>query len=120
MCMESSSIFQLVDALEFLMGFHVSTPPVGCRAKEVVRGKQHLLMIVALHHLQLLLNRLDPVISIHQLDSMRKGRWLSALKISKSIPRRQWWRLRLSSMHVDEIMTTQKNDSRGKGIVAIP
>jgi hypothetical protein len=44
-------------------------------------------MIVALHHLQLLLNRLEPVISIHWLHSMRKCWWLSALKIFKLIPR---------------------------------
>jgi hypothetical protein len=30
-------------------------------------------MIVALHHLQLLLNRLEPIISIHRLHIMRKG-----------------------------------------------
>jgi hypothetical protein len=58
-------------------------------------------MIVALHHLQLLLNRLEPMISIHQLHSMRKGRWLSVLKISKPIPRQRWRRLRLDSLHVD-------------------
>jgi hypothetical protein len=47
-------------------------------------------MIVALHHLQLLLNRLELVISIHWLHNMRKGWWLGALKISKPIPQRQW------------------------------
>jgi hypothetical protein len=59
-------------------------------------------MIVVLHHLQLLLNGLEPIISIHQLHSIRKGRRLSALKIFKPIPR-WWWqrRLRLSSLHVD-------------------
>jgi hypothetical protein len=58
-------------------------------------------MIVALHHLQLRLNRLEPIISIYQLHSMRKGRRLSALKISKPIPQRRWRRLWLSSLHVD-------------------
>jgi hypothetical protein len=56
-------------------------------------------MIVALHHLQLLLNRFEPIISIHWLHSVRKGRWLSALKMSKPIPQ-WWWRLGLS-MQVD-------------------
>jgi hypothetical protein len=43
-------------------------------------------MIVALHHLQLLY-RLEPIIIIHWLHIMTKGRWLSALKISKPISR---------------------------------
>jgi hypothetical protein len=38
MCMESSSILWSVDALRFLMGFHVSTPPIGCRTRKLVRG----------------------------------------------------------------------------------
>jgi hypothetical protein len=61
-------------------------------------------MVVALHHLQLLLNGLEPIISIHQLHSMRKGRRLGALKISKPIPQWRWWCLRLSSLHVDHIL----------------
>jgi hypothetical protein len=64
-------------------------------------GSQHLLMVIALRHLQLLLSRLEPIIIIHLLHSMRKGWWLSALQISKPIPRRWWWRLRLCSFHVD-------------------
>jgi hypothetical protein len=58
-------------------------------------------MVVALHHLQLLLNGLELIVSIHRLHSLRKVRRLSALKISKSIPQRRWWRLRLSSLHID-------------------
>jgi hypothetical protein len=38
MCTESNSEFPLVDALESLMGFHISIPPVGCRTRELVRG----------------------------------------------------------------------------------
>jgi hypothetical protein len=38
MCMESSSEFRPVDAFGFLMGFHVSIPPVGCRTRKLVRG----------------------------------------------------------------------------------
>jgi hypothetical protein len=102
MCTKSSSEFQPVDALEFLMGFHISIPSVDCRTRKLVRGYQHLLTVVTLHHLQLLLNRLEPVISIHWLHIMRKGQRLSALKISKPIPR--WrWRLRLS-MQVDHAL----------------
>jgi hypothetical protein len=85
----------------FLMGFHVSIPPVGCRARKLVRGQQHLFTVVALHYLQLLLNKHEPIISIHRLHSKRKGRRLSALKISKPIPRQQWRHLRFSSLHVD-------------------
>jgi hypothetical protein len=58
-------------------------------------------MIVTLNHLQLILNRLEPIISIYWLHSMRKGWWLRALKISKPIPHRRSRRLRLSSLHVD-------------------
>jgi hypothetical protein len=65
MCTKSSSEFWSVDALEFLMGFHVSIPPIGCRTRKLVRGQQHLLTVVALHHLQLLLNIHEPIISIH-------------------------------------------------------
>jgi hypothetical protein len=58
-------------------------------------------MVVALHHLQLFLNGLEPIISIHWLHSLREGRWFSALKISKPIPQRRWWHLGLSRLHVD-------------------
>jgi hypothetical protein len=38
MCTKSSSKFQLVDALGFLMGFHISITQVSCRTRELVRG----------------------------------------------------------------------------------
>jgi hypothetical protein len=38
MCTESNSEFRPVDALGLLIGFHVSIPPIGCRAKELLRG----------------------------------------------------------------------------------
>jgi hypothetical protein len=38
MCMKISSKFRPVDALGFLMGFHASIPPVGCRTRKLVRG----------------------------------------------------------------------------------
>jgi hypothetical protein len=38
MCTESSSKLWPVDALRFLMGFHVSIPPVKCRTRKLVRG----------------------------------------------------------------------------------
>jgi hypothetical protein len=73
MCTESSSGFGPVDALGFLMAFHISIPPVDYRTRKLVRGQQHLLTVVALHHFQLLLNRLQLVISIRRLHNMRKG-----------------------------------------------
>jgi hypothetical protein len=57
-------------------------------------------MIVVLYHLQLLLNRFEPIISIYRVHSIRNGWRLSALKISDPIPR-QWWRLGLC-MQVDQ------------------
>jgi hypothetical protein len=38
MCTESGSELQLVDALRFLMGFHVSISPVSCSTRKLVRG----------------------------------------------------------------------------------
>jgi hypothetical protein len=38
MCMESRPEFPPVDALGFLMGFHISIPLVGCRTRKLVRG----------------------------------------------------------------------------------
>jgi hypothetical protein len=38
MCTESNSKFKLVDALGFLMGFHIRIPPIGCRTRKLVRG----------------------------------------------------------------------------------
>jgi hypothetical protein len=57
-------------------------------------------MIVALYHLQLLLNIFEPIINIHRVHIIRKGWWLSALKISEPIPQR-WCHLGLY-MQVDQ------------------
>jgi hypothetical protein len=90
MCMKSGSELWPVDALRFLMGFHISIPLLVCRTRKLVRGQQHLLTVVPLHHLQLLINILEPIISIHRLHNRRKDWRLSALKISQPIPRRRW------------------------------
>jgi hypothetical protein len=37
-CTKGGSELQPVDSLRFLMGFHVSIPPVGCRTKKLVGG----------------------------------------------------------------------------------
>jgi hypothetical protein len=38
MCTESSSKFWPVDAFGFLMGFHISIPPIGCRTRKLERS----------------------------------------------------------------------------------
>jgi hypothetical protein len=58
-------------------------------------------MVVVLHHLQLLLDRLKPITNIHCLHSMREGTQISVLKIFKPIIQRRWWDLRLSILHID-------------------
>jgi hypothetical protein len=72
------------------MSLHVSILSVSCRTGKLVRGEQHLLSVAALHHLQLLLNKLEPIICIDWLHSIRKDWWLSALKFSQPIPQWQW------------------------------
>jgi hypothetical protein len=58
-------------------------------------------MIVALYHFQLLLHRLELIISIQRLNRVRESMWLGVLKFSKSIPWRWWWLLVLSILYVD-------------------
>jgi hypothetical protein len=38
MCMESSSKLRAVDTVKFLVGFHVSIPPIGYKTRKLVRG----------------------------------------------------------------------------------
>jgi hypothetical protein len=38
MCTESGSELRPVDALRFLMSFHISIPPVSCTTRKLVRG----------------------------------------------------------------------------------
>jgi hypothetical protein len=38
MCTESSSKQRPIDALGFLVGFHISIPSVGCKTRKLVRG----------------------------------------------------------------------------------
>jgi hypothetical protein len=105
LCMESSPKFWPVDAFRLLAGFHISIPPVGCMARELVGAAlelRGLLTVVALNHLQLLLHLLEPIVSIHWLHGLRKGRRLSALKLSKPIPRWREQHLRWISLHVDQ------------------
>jgi hypothetical protein len=55
----------LVDAFWLLVGFDISIPPIYSGTFQLVQSKQNLLVVVALDHLQLLLNGLQPIIGIH-------------------------------------------------------
>jgi hypothetical protein len=54
-----------VDAFWLLMTFDISIPPICNGTFQLVQSKQNLLTVVALDHLQLLLNGLQPIICIH-------------------------------------------------------
>jgi hypothetical protein len=54
-----------VDAFWLLMGFDISIPLICSGTFQLVRSKQNLLAVVALDHLQLLLNGLQPIVGIH-------------------------------------------------------
>jgi hypothetical protein len=101
--MRSKSHLELipVDGVGFFMSFYICIPPISYRAYKLVQSWQHPLSIVALDHLKLLLYSLEVVISIHRLDRVRESRQLGVLQVSKSIPRRRWWRMVLSILHVD-------------------
>jgi hypothetical protein len=59
-------------------------------------------MVVALDHLQLLLNGLQPIVDIHWLDGVRECRRFSPLKLSKFVTGLGlWcWLMPLSLLHV--------------------
>jgi hypothetical protein len=67
-----------------------------------MRSKQNLLVVVALDHLQLLLNGLQPIIDIHWLNRVRECRRLGSLKLSKFATGLGLWRwlMPLSLLHV--------------------
>jgi hypothetical protein len=81
-----------VDAFWLLMGFDISIPPICSRTFQLVRSKQNLLTVVALNHLQLLLNALQPIVDIHWLDRVRECRRFGPLKLSKFITGLGLWR----------------------------
>jgi hypothetical protein len=53
------------DGVDIGMGVTVRLPPICCRTKELVHGKNDLLAIHALGDHELLLNSLKPVFSLH-------------------------------------------------------
>jgi hypothetical protein len=74
-----------VDAFWLLVGFNISIPPICNRTFQLVRSKHNLLTVVALDHLQLFLNGLQPIISIHWLNEVRECRRFGPLKLSKFV-----------------------------------
>jgi hypothetical protein len=78
--------------LWLLVGFDIIIPPICNRVFQLVRSKQNLLAVVALDHLQLLLNGLQPIIDIHWLDRVRECRRFGPLKLSKFVTGLGLWR----------------------------
>jgi hypothetical protein len=94
--------FLPIDAFEFFMSFNISIPPICSGTHQLVQSKQNLLPVITLNHLQLLLNYLQPVISIHWFDGVRECWRLGPLKLSKLVTRLGLWRwmMSLSLVHV--------------------
>jgi hypothetical protein len=92
----------LVDAFWLLMGFDISIPSIYNRTFQLVRRKQKLLVVVALDHLQLLLNGLQPIVGIHWLDRVRECRRFGPLKLSNFVMGLGLWHwlMNLSLLHV--------------------
>jgi hypothetical protein len=95
--------FLPIDAFGFFMSFDISVPPICSRTFQLVRSKQNHLLVIALNHLQLLLNFLQPVISIHWFDRVRECWRLGPLKLSKLVVLlRLWcWLVSLGLLHVN-------------------
>jgi hypothetical protein len=53
------------DGVDICMGVTVCLPPICCRIKELVRGKNNSLTIRALGDHELLLNSLKPIFVLH-------------------------------------------------------
>jgi hypothetical protein len=92
----------LVDGFWLLVGFDISIPPICSGTFQLVRSKQNLLMVVALDHMQFLLNGLQPIICIHWFDGVRECWRLCPLKFSKLVTRLGLWHwlMPLSLLHV--------------------
>jgi hypothetical protein len=54
-----------VDGFWLLVCFDISIPPIYSGTFQLARSKQNLLAIVALDHLQFLLNDLQPIVCVH-------------------------------------------------------
>jgi hypothetical protein len=82
---DCSPKFLPIYAVELLMCINICIPPVGCRALELVWGKQNHLSVVALHDLKFPFNGFKPVISIHWLNRVWECWWLGPLKLTKLV-----------------------------------
>jgi hypothetical protein len=102
--MRTEAIFEFlpIDAFGFFMSFNISVSPISSGTHQLVRSKLYLLPVIALNHLQLLLNCLQPVISIYWFDGVRECWGLGHLKLSKLVSRLGLWRwlMSLSLLHV--------------------
>jgi hypothetical protein len=81
-----------IDAFWLLMGFNISIAPIYSGTFQLVQSKQNLLTVIALDHLQLLLNGLQPIIDIHWLNGVRECRRVGPLKLSKFVMGLGLWR----------------------------
>jgi hypothetical protein len=61
------------DGVDIGVGVTVRLPPICCRTKELVHGKQNLLVIRALGDHELLLNSFKPIFSLHGVLGLREG-----------------------------------------------
>jgi hypothetical protein len=102
MASETILEFLQVDSFWFLVGFNMCIPLVCSRSDQLMRSKQNLLTVVALDHLQLLLNGLQPIVGIHWLNRVRECRRFDSLKLSRFVTGLGLWRwlMPLSLLHV--------------------
>jgi uncharacterized membrane protein len=102
MRMETIFEFLPIDAFGFFMSSNISVPPICSGTHQLVRSKQNILPVIALNHLQLHLNCLQPVISIHWFNRVRECWGLSPLEFPKFVTLlRLWcWLVSLSLLHV--------------------
>jgi uncharacterized membrane protein len=102
MRMETIFEFLPIDAFRFFMSSNISVPPICSGTHQLVRSKQNILPVIALNHLQLHLNCLQPVISIHWFNRVRECWGLSPLEFPKFVTLlRLWcWLVSLSLLHV--------------------
>jgi hypothetical protein len=84
------SSFELIPAniIGVEVGVLVSLPPIYCGSKQLVRCEHDLLTVRALRYLQLLLDRLQPVLCLHGILGLRESVGGGPQKFSQ--PRLGW------------------------------
>jgi hypothetical protein len=88
--------FLPVDGFWFLMSFNISVLPIYSGSNQLMRCKQNPLSVSTLDDLQLLLNGLQPIISIHWLNGVRECWRLHLLELSKPVMLLELWHLLLT------------------------